>query len=70
MERRGAESGLCVPSLVRRRTSRRSCGRLLFLHCANEAEALARQCLDQALFVTVVTDCGPSGIQAGRQRGL
>ena len=59
---RRRERVLCRAVAQHRRTSRRSCELLLFLHCANEAEAFARQGLDQALLVTVVTDCGPSGI--------
>jgi hypothetical protein len=53
-----------------RRPSWLSGGPLSFLHRANEAEAFARQCFDQALLAAVVTDGGPSGIQAGRQRSI
>ena len=37
------------------------------MHCANEAEAFAWQRLDQALYLTGVTDGSPGGIQSGRQ---
>jgi hypothetical protein len=40
------------------------------VHCANEAKAFARQCFDEALLVTIVTDCGPSGVDASRERGI
>ena len=40
------------------------------MHYANEPEAFPRQCLDQVLPFTVVTDCCANGIQAGCQRGI
>jgi hypothetical protein len=61
---------LCRGVILCRRTSRSSCGRRPFLHYANEAEALARQRLDQVLLLAGVADCVTRGIQTGRQRGI
>jgi hypothetical protein len=41
---------------------------LRFPHCSDETEALAGQCLDQALFLTGIADRAPGGIQARCQR--
>jgi hypothetical protein len=38
-----------------------------FLDCSDETEALARQCLDEALFLAGIADRNPGGIQAGCQ---
>jgi hypothetical protein len=37
-------------------------------HRTHEAEALARQCLDEALFLAVIADRAAGCIEAGRQR--
>ena len=47
-----------------------SAGPVSFLHWTDEAETLARQRLDQALFLAAIADCGSSRIHAGRQRGI
>jgi len=47
---------------------RLACGPLPFPNRPDETEALARQCLDQALFLTGIADRSSSGIQAGRER--
>src|ERR1700730_2219473 len=39
------------------------CGRLRFPHWSDETEALARQCLDEALFLAGIADRSPGGIQ-------
>src|SRR5262249_33657439 len=44
--------------------------RLHFLHRANEAEALARQGLYEALLLSAVADGTSRDIQPGRQRGI
>ena len=49
---------------------RRNCKALIFVDRADEAEALARQCLDQVLLFTGIADCGPGGIETGRQCGI
>jgi hypothetical protein len=46
----------------------RTCWTLRFPHLSDETEALARQCLDEALFLAGIADCAAGDIQAGRQR--
>jgi hypothetical protein len=48
----------------------RACGPLRFLHLSDETKALARQCLDQALFLTGIADRTADGIQACRKRRI
>ena len=43
---------------------------LCFPHWSDETEALARQCLDQALFLTGIADRSPGGVQARRKRRI
>jgi hypothetical protein len=48
----------------------RSCRSLLLPHCAHEAEALARQCLDQPLLLAAVADGASRNVDAGRDCGI
>ena len=48
----------------------RACGPLRFPHWSDETEALARQGLDEALFLAGIADRTPGDIQAGRQRRI
>jgi len=49
---------------------RLACGPLRFPNCTDETEALARQCLDQALFLAGIADRSSRGIQARRKRPI
>jgi len=48
----------------------RACGPLRFQHGSDETEALARQCLDEALLFAGIADRRPGDIEAGRQRRI
>ncbi len=48
----------------------RGCGPLRLPHLSDEAEALARQCFDQALFLAGIADRALGNIKAGRQRRI
>ena len=56
----GCSAGLSLTGLA--------CGPLRFPNRTDETKALARQRLDQALFLTGIADCSPGGIQARCQR--
>jgi hypothetical protein len=43
---------------------------LRFRHLSDEAEALARQCFDEAMFLARISDRAPGYIQAGRHRRI
>ena len=45
-------------------------GPLRFQHGSDETEALARQCLDEALLFAGIADRRPGDIEAGRQRRI
>jgi hypothetical protein len=49
---------------------RRTCRSLRFLHLSNETKALARQGLDETLFLAGIANHAPGYIQAGRQRRI